>query len=340
LDNIEKVKSITFPSGVLTDIILEEASEMTQNDFDQLNVRLRGMAKVPFQITMVFNPISDQHWIKKEFFDLCSYQKKYEVEILKTTYLDNRWIDNDYKNVLESYKDIDYEFYKIYCLGEWGSFGNLIFTNWSVKVCPYRENEFDALYAGIDFGYEHPSVIVKIGFKDGVMYTYDELCIQHKTNAEFIQLNSEFGILRHGERAIADSAEPDRIKEWQQHGYSVIEAYKGKGSVSRGIDFIKSQRWYIDPRCIRTVSEVQSYHRKQDKNGNILEEPVDILDDSIKAHMYALEPLSRSRLKPGVLSGTKIESKKTIIEVKKEQRKQLREIQKLQIGRERKGKEK
>lgn len=329
LDDVEKVKSLTFPSGVLTDIIVEEASEITQKDFDQLNVRLRGKARVPFQITLLLNPISDKHWIKKEFFDLRSYQKKHKVTILKTTYLDNEFIDENYKDVLEGYKDIDYEFYRVYCLGEWGSFGNIIFNNWTALECPYKEEEFDAIYCGMDFGFDHPSMIVKIGFKDGAMYTYDELCVEQKTNKEFIQANEEFDILHKGEAARADSAEPARIKEWQQHGYGVIPAIKGKDSVSRGIDFLKSQRWYIDPkRCIRTLQEVEVYHKKTDKDGNVLpgENPVEIFDDAIKSHMYALEPLSRSLGKPGVLSGTLTDQKKDLIQVKKAERKKKKEI--------------
>lgn len=328
LDDIEKIKSITFPKGVLTDIIIEEASEITKKDFDQLNVRLRGKARVPFQITMLLNPINDQHWIKKEFFDLKSYQRKYKVCILKTTYKDNRFIDEDYKSVLEGYKDLDYEFYKVYCLGEWGSFGNIIFTNWTAMTCPYREEDFDAIYNGQDYGFEHPSIIVKIGFKDGNMYTYNELCCEKKTNIEFIQANEEFDVLHKGERAIGDSAEPARIKEWVQHGFGVIGAKKGPGSVSRGIDFIKSQRWFIDPdACPRTLQEAQVYHRKTDKNGNVKvnEDPVDLFDDAMKAHMYALEPLSRSQGKPSVLSGSKSDAKKGLIEIKRQERKKIRE---------------
>jgi phage terminase large subunit len=328
LDDIEKIKSITFPNGVLTDIIIEEASEVTQKDFNQLNVRLRGKAKVPFQITMLLNPINDQHWIKKEFIDLKSYQKKYKVFILKTTYKDNIFIDDDYKDVLEGYKEIDYEFYRVYCLGEWGSFGNVIFTNWTSMKCPYREEDFDAIYVGQDYGFEHPSIIVKIGFKDGNMYSYNELCCEKKTNIEFIQLNQEFDVLHKGERAIGDSAEPARIKEWVQHGYGIIGAKKGPGSVGRGIDFIKSQRWFIDPdACPRTLQEAQVYHRKTDKNGNVRvnEDPVDLFDDAMKAHMYALEPLSRSQGKPSVLSGSKSDAKKGLIEIKRQERKKIRE---------------
>jgi phage terminase large subunit len=338
LDDIEKLKSITFPGGVLTDIWVEEASEATQQDINQLNARLRGQAKQPFQITLTFNPINNQHWIKKEFFDLKTYQKNMKVFILKTTYKDNLFIDDEYKSILEGYKDIDYEFYKVYCLGEWGSYGNIIFTNWEALKCPYKEEDFDSIYVGQDYGFTHPFVISKIGFKDGAMYSYDELCLFEKTNKEAIEINMEFDILHKGETARGDSAEPARIKEWQQYGYGVIPAKKGKDSVSRGIDFINTQKWYIDPnKCPRLLQEVQVYHKKTDKDGNILpdEKPVDIFDDAIKAHMYALEPLSTMKLKPSILSGSKSDHKKSLIEAKKEERRKRREVLKVQQKRKR-----
>ena len=334
LDDIEKLKSITFPSGILTDIVVEEASEMTQGDFDQLNVRLRGKgAKVPFQITLLFNPISDKHWLKKEFFDLKSYQQQFDVFILKSTYLDNEFIDDDYRKVLEGYKHIDMQMYRVYCLGEWGQFGNVIFNNWEALPCPYAEEDFDAVYYGMDFGYNHPTVISKVGMKDGCLYSFDELCLQEKTNAEFIAENEEYGTLEKGTRCVADSAEPDRIREWQQKGYSVVGAVKGDGSVRRGIDFIKSHKWYIDPgRCPRLLQEVQIFHWKTDKTGEVVtpEKPIELMDDAIKATMYALEDLSKSKGRPGVLSGTKSEGKKELIEIKRAQRKQMRDVLKAQ----------
>ena len=125
LDDVEKIKSFTFPLGILTDILIEEASEISQADFDQLNARLRGLKRgqqkdVPFQITMLLNPIFETHWIKVEFIDKKSYQKTFPVTILKTTYKDNDFIDDDYKAVLEGYREIDFEFYRVYCLGSGG----------------------------------------------------------------------------------------------------------------------------------------------------------------------------------------------------------------------------
>lgn len=347
LDDIEKVKSFTLPKGILTDIVVEEASEITQKDFDQLNVRLRGKKKgeqknIPFQITMMLNPIVQTHWIKREFFDKKSYQKDkvkedgtivkgMAVRILKTTYLDNEFIDDDYRAVLEGYKDISYEMYRVYCLGEWGVFGNIIFNNWSFGKCPYSEDEFDAIYNGQDFGYNHFNAIEKIGFKDGIMYSYNELSCQGKTTKEIIELNKEFDILHKGESVKCDSAEPDRIKEWQQAGYGAVAAVKGPGSVGRGIDFIQSQKWVIDDeKCPLLAKEVQMWSWKEDKDGNPTDEPLIVGEDGIKACIYALEPLSKMKGKPSVLSGTKSDSKKDLIAAKVEERKKRKEALKQQ----------
>lgn len=110
LDDSEKIKSI---AGI-TRIWIEEASELTEEDFDQLNLRLRG--RDDLQITMTFNPIVETHWIKKRFFD----KEQPNTTIFKTTYLDNRFIDKEYKKQLDSYKIINPNKYQVYSLGNWG----------------------------------------------------------------------------------------------------------------------------------------------------------------------------------------------------------------------------
>lgn len=66
LDDTEKLKSITFPKGELTDIWIEEASEVQEEDFNQLDVRLRGKGTHK-QIVLTFNPVSVLHWLKGRF---------------------------------------------------------------------------------------------------------------------------------------------------------------------------------------------------------------------------------------------------------------------------------
>jgi phage terminase large subunit len=64
LDSAEKLKSIDN----ISDIVIEEATEITLEDFNQLKIRLR--AKVDNQqIYLMFNPISKTNWVYDAFFN-------------------------------------------------------------------------------------------------------------------------------------------------------------------------------------------------------------------------------------------------------------------------------
>ena len=143
LDDTEKLKSITFPKGELTDIWIEEASEILEEDFNQLDVRLRGKGAHK-QMVLTFNPVSVLHWLKLRFFD----RKDPRALVLKSTYKDNQFLDEDYKRTLEGYKDTDPYYYSVYCLGEWGVLGQTIFDAQKVSerlsqlAGPVRRGEF------------------------------------------------------------------------------------------------------------------------------------------------------------------------------------------------------
>lgn len=143
LDDTEKLKSITFPKGELTDIWIEEASEILEEDFNQLDVRLRGKGAHK-QMVLTFNPVSVLHWLKPRFFD----RKDPRAVVLKSTYKDNQFLDEDYKRTLEAYKDTDPYYYSVYCLGEWGVLGQTIFDAQKVSerlsqlAGPVRRGEF------------------------------------------------------------------------------------------------------------------------------------------------------------------------------------------------------
>ena len=143
LDDVEKLKSVAN----INRIWVEEASEISEQDFNQLDLRMRGQSEIGYQITLTFNPISELHWIKKLFFDI----GKEDAYILKTTYQDNLFLDDRYKQTLEDLKNQDYQYYRIYALGEWGSLGNVIYTNWE-KADLSKEKHFDNFFNGLDFG--------------------------------------------------------------------------------------------------------------------------------------------------------------------------------------------
>ena len=120
LDDVEKIKSITFANGELTHIWVEEATECQEADINQLKVRLRG-GKSKKQIVLSFNPINIQHWIKKHFIDSGL------ATVCFSTYKDNKFLTDDDRKALEDLRLTDEYTYEVYCLGKWGILGKTVF---------------------------------------------------------------------------------------------------------------------------------------------------------------------------------------------------------------------
>lgn len=120
LDDVEKIKSITFENGELTDIWIEEATECQESDINQLKVRLRG-GKSKKQMVLSFNPINIQHWIKKHFID------SKLATVCFSTYKDNKFLTDDDRKALEDLKYTDEYTYEVYALGHWGIIGKTVF---------------------------------------------------------------------------------------------------------------------------------------------------------------------------------------------------------------------
>lgn len=173
IDDPEKIKGLEGYKR----IVLEELTDFDYDDLKQIKKRLRGMRGQ--QIIGMFNPISEEHWIKKEVFDK---EEMVEVEnhlyglvknpitkellpkeytmirskwrnsarciinpntginelhpadmvVLHSTYLNNFWVvgspdgiygyyDRQTVADFEKDKERDYNYYKIYALGDWGS---------------------------------------------------------------------------------------------------------------------------------------------------------------------------------------------------------------------------
>ena len=286
----EKLKSITFPKGKLTDVWLEEATEFTQADLEIIDDRLRGeLPKGQFyQIRMTFNPVNKNHWIKKVFFDIPDDN----VLTHHSTYLGNRFIDDAYRQRMERRKIVDPEGYQIYGLGEWGEIGGLILHNWEIGECSKNPADYDDFAIGQDFGFNHANAILPLGIKDDVIYITKEIYVFEKDTAEIIDLAKAADIPRN-KQMWCDSAEPDRIKMWQKAGYNRAKGVdKGgsQGSVKAQIDYLKQHRIVVDPSCVNTIKELQQWKWKHDdKTGEYLDEPVPFQDDAMAALRYGVE---------------------------------------------------
>ena len=156
LDDVEKIKSITFESGELTHIWCEEATEMNEADVNQLKVRLRG-GNTKKQIVLSFNPINIQHWIKGHFIDSGL------ATVCFSTYKDNKFLTDDDRKALEDLKHTDEYTYDVYCLGKWGILGKTVFDARAIQ------KRLEGIPQAIKTGY--------------FIYDYDELKI---TNVRWV----------------------------------------------------------------------------------------------------------------------------------------------------------
>lgn len=294
LDDLQKLKSITPASGVITDIWIEEATQTEQNDIRELIRRQRGgEEETPKRLIMTFNPIYQTHWIYLEYFARIAWadeQREYQspdLAILKTTHIDNRFLTQADRADLENEKDEYY--YNVYTLGEWGILGDVIFKNWRVEDLSEMQAQFTNHRHGLDFGFSSDPAALVVTHYDRArktIYIYEELYERGLTNDVLaVEVKAKLG----GEYVRCDSAEPKSITELQQCGVRAVPAEKGKDSVIFGIQWLQQQQIVIDARCLNARNEFSIYHWKKDKDGNAIRQPVDKNNHLIDALRYAYD---------------------------------------------------
>jgi len=270
LDDPEKIKS-----GEFTTIWVEEATDLTLDDYRQLKLRL-GRATDDAEIIFTYNPISAMHWLKQEVID-----KIKGIQVHKSNYKMNPYLSDTYKKELESLIEQDLNYYNIYVLGEWGILENVIYPNWKQVD---RMPEVDEVIYGIDFGYEAPNVLVAVGIKEKNAYIQELIYQRHITNEEFIKKVDSLKLNKNS-YFYADCAEPDRIVEFYNAGYNILEANK---DILDGIDCVKRYNLSITKDSVNAIKEFGSYSRKKDRMGRVLEDPIKWNDHVCDSTRYAL----------------------------------------------------
>ena len=281
----ERIKSMTD----ITDMWFEEPTELSYDEYLQIRRRMRGgimddkklgIEEAYAQRIYSFNPVDQNHWLKIKIHD------KGQGDWHQFTYLDNQFTTKEEIQDLEELKDQDENQYRIYARGEWGVFKNKIYNNYEVKEFEVNKENIDDVICGVDFGFVHPSVWLLLVIKEDTVFITDEIYEAGLTNPEFIKLIEEKEQY-HDFRAptYCDNAEPARIEEMEQEGILVYPAYK---DIVQGIDIVQKHKLIIHPRCVHTIKEIQGYKRREDRQGNVLEDPVKFKDDAMDALRYGL----------------------------------------------------
>jgi phage terminase large subunit len=208
--------------------LLEEANELTKEDFRQINMRTSDF------LIFTFNPSDPVHWLQDEL-------DPEQTDEWVTTYKDNKFLSPDIVAQIERMKDRDPDFWKVFGLGEWAKLSKRqIFTNW--EFIDYKDfPETDEVYLGIDWGYSSdPTAICEVRKHQDKIYV-KEICYRTgMTNFDINQFIEAQGYK--DTMCIYDSAEPKSGEELRRlsKGVNIFKpSVKGQGSINAGISLMK-----------------------------------------------------------------------------------------------------
>jgi phage terminase large subunit len=242
-----------------------EANELYFDDFTQLNMRTEN------KLIFDYNPSESSSWL---------YELPQEESVLiKSTYKDNPFLPNSIRLQIEDLKRTDEALYQIYALGEKAISKSNIYSNWT--FIPHRPARFVNYVYGLDFGYNHPTALMRVYWCDNDIYIEPVIYESYLTTPMLIDRMQSFNIEK-TITIVADYARPEIIAELNNAGYDVQNANK---VVKKGIDNIKTFGVFCqDDKAIK--KEYENYKWK--KIGDMItDEPVKMWDDAMDAIRYA-----------------------------------------------------
>ena len=274
LDDGLKITSITVEKGVLCFVDIDEAYEITEDDFNKLDMSIRGEVPEGYfkQITLLFNPWSAQSWLKKRFFD-----NPDENTFTKTTTWEcNEWLDEADRNLFMIMKRDNPRRYRIEGEGDWGIAEGQIYTNYKVEafdVDAVRQIPGIKAVFNLDFGFTDPNAFVceMVDNTNMKIYIFDEWYQTGVTNKVIADQIKRMGY--GNQRIVCDCAEPKSIAELQDEGIQAEPSRKGKDSVNHGIQLIQNYQIIIHPRCVEFHKEISNYCWSKDKDGKPTNKP-------------------------------------------------------------------
>jgi phage terminase large subunit len=215
-----------------------------------------------------------------------------DVDYIHSTYKQNPFLTKETITQIESYKDVDENFYRVYALGLPGYATTTIYTHWKEyndkDVEVFSEDGtpqpwYDSFVYGLDVGFSHIMALTKCYFKDNTIWVEEIVSQSGLTGADLIKLINDMNLDKDADMWV-DSAAPSMVLDLKRAGYNAKSADK---SVKEGIDLIKSKKLYINVSSVKLIDELRRYSWKT-KNEQIIYEPVKLNDDLCDSMRYAI----------------------------------------------------
>ncbi len=277
LDDEEKVKGFKHHY-----LYVNEANAIYWKIFQQL------LFRTVFKVIIDYNPNMMQSFIYDKVLprpDCITYQ---------STYLDNPYLPQDQVDEIERLKEEDEEAWRIYGLGERARGRAVVYHHQQLIPTFPQASDLDEIIYGLDFGYQNPSALVRIGIRDQANYA-EECFYQRYLKTPDIIAQLEAHVNNRSCPIYADAADPEKIAQIAEAGFNVWPAKK---DVENGIDAVRSKPLFVTSGSVNLNKELDGYSYKQDRDANILEGVVKFNDHAVDALRYAIFTHKISHFKP------------------------------------------
>jgi phage terminase large subunit len=263
-------------SGKRQRLFVNEANGVPYEVFEQLRMRTTKQVIIDFNPSAEFwahKRLQEAHWVITSFRDNAFISPAVRERIL--SYEPTK--ENIERGTADKYR------WDVYGLGKVGRLEGLVLPNWERGKFP---DDYKWRIYGLDFGYTNdPTALVEIRLHRGNLHVKEHLYRSGLTNQDISREMERIGIDRN-ELIIADSAEPKSIEEINRMGWHIRGATKGKDSINQGIDILKRYKLIVEGENI--AKELNSYIWAKDRNGNLLNKPIDSFNHCIDAMRYAI----------------------------------------------------
>ncbi len=214
----EQVRGVGQDGGI--DICwMEEATQFTEQDFNELTARMRGKAANWRQLLLTTNPANPSHWIYKRLIQQGEAQTYYSAAS------DNAYNPSDYLATLDRLTGVLRDRLRD---GKWVQAEGAVYPMWNPEIHlrdPFFVPSNWRVIVGVDWGFTNPGVLgVWAIDHDDRMYLVREHYYTQRAIAEWVHLAQDIQIRYRPEAFVCDPSEPMFISMFQQAGLNAVGA--------------------------------------------------------------------------------------------------------------------
>lgn len=285
------LKSYNMPFGYVKLLIHEECDEMAGvEQMDNVeDTFLRN--DTPALDVKVFNPPESINNFMNKYAQECLTKEGTKVFHSYYYNVPVKWLGQRFFDRAKWFKENKPRYYDNNYLGKVTGTGGIIFDNIEVRTITDEEMAtLDRRYRGLDFGFEHPQVLMEMNYDDDieVLYLTDEVWRKRSKQETFARACNKYKRVE----IIADSANPDKIQDWQDYGFDIIPAtkrWKGGGRDNAWEWLRTRNKIVIDPeRTPHALKEFTTLEFEKLKDGTFSSAYPRLEEDCVMACAYGM----------------------------------------------------